>query len=81
MENKLIIYNTVFTNEDGSKEDRVAIIVPSPKCCLTLEQIAKKYVPTGKKYKIVDRSFLPSDRDFRNAWEISESELTDGVGD
>ena len=46
-----------------------------------LEQIAKKDVPTGKKYKFVDRSFLPSDRDFRNAWEISESELTDGVGD
>ena len=81
MEDKLIIYNTVFTNEDGSKEDRVAIIVPSPKCGLTLEQIAKKDVPTGNKYKIVNRSFLPSDRDFRNAWEISESELTDGVGD
>ena len=38
-------------------------------------------LPTGTKYKIVDRSFLPSDGDFRNAWEISESELTDGVGD
>ena len=81
MENKLIIYNTVFTNEDGSKEDRVAIIVPSPKCGLTLEQIAKKDVPTGKKYKIVDVSEVSSDRTFRNAWEINESELTDGVGE
>ena len=80
MEDKLIIYNTVFTNEDGSKEDRVAIIVPSPKCGLTLEQIAKKDVPTGKKYKIVDRSFLPSDRDFRNAWEFDFSTDFDGVG-
>ena len=81
MEDKLIIYNTVFTNEDGSKEDRVAIIVPSPKCGLTLEQIAKKDVPTGKKYKIVDVSEVSSDRTFRNAWEIDESELTDGVGE
>ena len=48
---------------------------------MTVEQIAKKDVPTGKKYKIVDVSEVSSDRTFRNAWEINESELTDGVGE
>jgi hypothetical protein len=32
------------------------------------------------KYKIVEDSIIPSDRSFRNAWEVEESELTDGVG-
>jgi hypothetical protein len=58
----------------------IGIIVPSD-CGLTIEQIAKKDVPTGKKYKIVDKSEISSDRTFRDAWEIDESELTDGVGD
>ena len=33
-----------------------------------------------KKYKIIDSSDLPEDRYFRDAWDIDESELTDGVG-
>ena len=59
----------------------IAIIIPSSKETRTVEEIAKKDVPTGKKYKIVDKSEILSDRTFRNAWEINESELTDGVGD
>lgn len=46
----------------------------------TLEEIAKKDVPTGKKYKIVEDSDIPTDRSFRDAWTVSESDLTDGVG-
>jgi hypothetical protein len=45
-----------------------------------MEELAQKCVPTGLKYKIVEDSFVSSDRSFRNAWEIAESELTDGVG-
>jgi len=37
-------------------------------------------VPTGLHYKIVEDDFVPSDRTFRNAWDIELSELTDGVG-
>ena len=59
--NKRIIYQT---DEGG-----VAVIVPAPECGLTIEQIAAKDVPTGKPYKIVDVSDIPSDRTFRNAWE------------
>ena len=46
----------------------------------TIEEIAAKDVPTGKKYKIVEDSDLPSTRNFRNAWTVDESDLTDGVG-
>jgi hypothetical protein len=61
--NKRIIYQT----EDGG----VAIIVPSAECGLTIEQIAAKDVPAGKAYKIVDVSDIPTDRTFRNAWEMT----------
>ena len=70
--NKRIIYK----NTDGS----IAIIIPAD-CDLTVEQIAKKDVPTGLNYKIVDVSDILSDRTFRNAWTIDDAELTDGVGE
>ena len=71
--NKRIIYE----NEEGG----ISIIVPAKECGLTIEQIANKDVPTGLKYKIVDVSKIPSDREFRNAWTIDDAELTDGVGE
>ena len=65
-----------------NKDNTVSIIVPAPEALqsMTIEQIAKKDVPTGYKYKIVDVSEVPSDREFRNAWTIDKAELTDGVG-
>ena len=62
--NQRIIYQT--------PEGGVAIIVPAPECGLTIEQIAAKDVPSGKPFKIVDVSEIPSDRTFRNAWEWVE---------
>lgn len=50
-------------------EGKVAIVVPSDNCGLTVEEIAAKDVPAGKTYHIVDVSEIPSDRTFRNAWE------------
>lgn len=66
----------IFKNKDGS----IGIIVPTD-CGLTVEEIAKKDVPTGLSYKIVDVAEISSDRTFRNAWTIDDKELTDGVGD
>ena len=66
----------IYKNGDG-----VAIIAPSPKWSGTMDDLAKKDVPTGKKYKIVDTSTILSDRSFRNAWEVDEALLTDGVGE
>jgi hypothetical protein len=61
--NQRIIYPT---DEGG-----VAIIIPAPDCGLSIEEIAKKDVPHGKPYKIVDVSEIPEDRTFRNAWEFA----------
>lgn len=61
---KRIIYKT----ENGG----VAVIVPSPDCGLTIEQIAAKDVPHGVPFKIVDKADIPSDRTFRDAWEYQQ---------
>ena len=60
---KRIIYPT----SDGG----VAVIVPAPDCGLTIEEIARKDVPFGKPFKIIDAADVPSDRTFRNAWEYA----------
>ena len=57
----------IYPNDEGG----VSVIVPSPNCGLTIEQIAAKDVPAGKPYQIVDVSEVPSDRTWRNAWEYS----------
>ena len=54
----------VYKNDDNT----ISIIVPAD-CGLTIEQIAAKDVPSGKEYHIVNASYIPSDRTFRNAWE------------
>lgn len=68
---KKIVYKT---------ETGVAVIHPAPACSRTIEEIAQKDVPTGLKYKIIEHTELPTSREFRNAWEVDEAELTDGVG-
>jgi len=72
--NQRIIYET---DEGG-----VAIIVPAEEALQShaIEEIAEKDVPAGKPYKIVPVDDIPSDRTFRNAWEVDEADLTDGTG-
>ena len=69
----------IYTNEDGS----LAIIHPTQEALqlFPIDEIAKKDVPTGLPYKIVDDSEIPTDRTFRNAWTVDEATLTDGVGE
>ena len=65
----------IYKNEEGG----MSIIIPAD-CGLTIEQIAAKDVPKGKPYKIVDEKDIPSDRTEREAWNIDDKALTDGVG-
>ena len=58
----------IYTADDGS----IAIIIPSDECNLTVEQIKNKDVPSGKTAYIVDKSVIPTDRSFRNAWTYTE---------
>ena len=68
----------VFKNKDGS----VGVINPTQEAInvFGIEAIAKKDVPAGLSYKIVDESEIPSDRTFRNAWEWDDTVEPDGVG-
>ena len=59
----------IFPNDDGG----VSVIIPSNSCGLSVEDIARKDVPAGKAYQIVDVADVPSDRSFRNAWTYTES--------
>ena len=68
----------IFKNKDNS----IGVITPSQEAMskYTLVQIANKDVPVGLPYKIVNTSDVPSDRTFRNAWELAEDTVFDGVG-
>jgi hypothetical protein len=67
--NERIIYPT---------DEGVAIIVPATDCSLSIEEVARKDVPAGVPYQIVDASDIPEDRTFRGAWEANI--IPDGVG-
>ena len=65
-----------------SEEGGVIVLSPSDESLAswTIEQIAAKDVPHGRPFKIVSVEDIPTDRTFRNAWEVDASALTDGVG-
>lgn len=68
----------IYTNEDGG----VSIVIPTDEALsfMTIDEIAKKDVPTGLPYKIVEDSEIPTDRASREAWVVDISLLTDGIG-
>jgi hypothetical protein len=65
---QVIIYN----NNDGG----VSIIYPTGE--LSVKEVARKDVPIGVPYQIIDETDIPTDREFRNAWEANI--VHDGVG-
>lgn len=68
----------IYKKDEGG----VAVLIPTEECLQshTIQEIAEKDVPAGKPYKIVSADDIPSDRTFRDAWEVEEDDLTDGVG-
>ncbi len=63
----------IYTTPDGG----VAILIPSYE--LPIEEVARKDVPSGMPYKIIDTADVPSDRTFRGAWESDMTDV-DGYG-
>ena len=59
----------------------MAVIYPIPNAVAVhgLEAIARKDVPAGKPFKIIDTRDLPP-RDQRDGWTIDDALLTDGIG-
>lgn len=68
----------VFATQDGS----IGIVHPTDEALtsMTMHEIARKDVPTGLPYKVIQDDEVPTDRTFRNAWEVDVTTLTDGVG-
>jgi len=60
----------------------LAIIAPFPEALAIygIDAIAKKDVPFGKRYKILDDSELPQDSTLMHTWTCDDADLTDGVG-
>jgi hypothetical protein len=63
----------IYPNDEGG----VSILIPTGE--IAIEEVARKDVPAGVAYKIVDVADIPSDRTFRDAWEADFS-TPDGVG-
>jgi hypothetical protein len=65
MSNKIIIY----TKENGS----LALMHPSIENNISVYEIARRCVPVGIPYKIIELSELPADYTFIDAWEADMS--------
>lgn len=65
----------IYPNGDGG----IAVIVPSPRWDKTIQALAKKDVPEGTPFLIVDAADIPTDRKYREAWEADFSN-PDGYG-
>ena len=61
-------YRFVYTRDDGG----VTVVCPSDNCGLTLQQIKDKDCPNDRTGYTVNKSAIPSDRSFRDAWTYSE---------
>ena len=64
----------IYKNDEGG----LSVLVPAD-CGLTVEETAKKDVPKGIAYLIVDASMIPVDRVNRAFWETDFSS-PQGVG-
>jgi hypothetical protein len=53
----------IYPTQDGG----VAILIPAGE--LSIEEVARKDVPAGVQFKIIDTAEVPDDRTFRSAWE------------
>ena len=58
----------LYTDDDGN----LCIVCPADNCDLPLDQIKAKDCPSTKTVYTVNKSEIPTDRDFRSAWTYSE---------
>jgi len=58
----------IYENDDGG----ISIVIPADNCPLTLEQIKDKDCPKDRTVYTVNKSAVPTDRSFRDAWTYTE---------
>lgn len=68
----------IYQTENGG----VVVIIPAPQAVaeIGIEEIARKDVPAGSHFAIINTEDIPSDRTFRAAWEVEHGNLNDGIG-
>lgn len=59
--------------------ETVAVLIPG-NCGLTIEQIGHQDAPQGVPFWIVDAATIPSDRTFRNAWQLDVASMGEPSG-
>jgi hypothetical protein len=65
----------IYPNDQGV----IAIVLPAPDCGIPIQEIARKDVPFGVPYLIIDAALIPADRTYRDAWAADFS-APDGHG-
>jgi len=65
----------IYPQENNS----IALVVPAPQCSIPIQEIARKDVPQGVPFLIVDSSELPQESEYFNAFEADFSN-PDGYG-
>ena len=65
----------IYPNDQGG----IAVIIPAQDCGISLEEIARKDVPAGIPFRIIDAADIPQDRTYREAWTADFS-APDGYG-
>jgi hypothetical protein len=70
--------NIIYKNQSGS----VSVFTPTQEALdmLTPDEIAQRVVPDSIAYWVIDPSVIPTDRNFRDAWELDESQLGEPSG-
>ena len=63
----------IFPNQTS-----IAVMHPQD-CGLTIQEIARKDVPFGVPYRIIDAALIPEDRTYRDAW-TADFTNPDGAG-
>ena len=58
-----------------SDEGGIVIVTPSDKTDLTLDEIKTQCCPSGKTVVTINKSEMPSNRNFRNAWQLNNNNI------
>jgi len=64
-------------------DNSIVILTPSPSgAAIGMVNLGKKDTPTGLDFWIKEDTVIPTDRTYRNSWELDGTQGTpDGVGD
>lgn len=69
------MYRIIYPNNNT-----ISVIIPSNDMSMNIDELARKYVPSGLKYKIISIDDIPNDRTFREAWTYDFNNY-DGIGE